>query len=100
MRDVRIALRARGEKMENGAVMPDVDWSRLPLIGDIGFNPRDACRSRTQPHARASQRRGRHVQHRDAAQAPIEQLIDETGIPAPDIDDSGIRADVGVFQQS
>ena len=99
MRNVRVALRARGKEMEDCAIMPDVNSQRLPFTGDIGFNPGDACRSCTEPRARASQRPGRYVQDGDARQATIENVIHEAGIPAPDIDDSGVRADTGALEQ-
>jgi hypothetical protein len=58
MRYVRITLRTRGEEVENGAIMPDVYWRRLPITGDIRFNPRHACSSLPEPCAGSTQRCG------------------------------------------
>ena len=33
VRNVRVALRARGKEMEDGAIVRDVNWRRLPLPG-------------------------------------------------------------------
>jgi hypothetical protein len=56
MRDICVALMIRGEEMEDGAIVPDVDWSHLPVSGYVGFNPGDNRRSRSEPRARPSHR--------------------------------------------
>jgi hypothetical protein len=56
VRHVRIALWTRDEKMEDGAIVPDVDWRRLPFGGHIGLNPPDVSGSRSESRARPCER--------------------------------------------
>jgi len=53
MRNVRIAMLSRGEEMENGAIVPDVNRRHLPVAGHIGLNPPDLGGSRSESRARA-----------------------------------------------
>jgi len=57
MRNVRIALLTRAEKMENGAIVPDVNWRHLPVAGHIGLNPPDLGGPRPESRARACEGR-------------------------------------------
>ena len=98
MHNVRVPLLSRAKEMEDGAIVPDIDGRHLPVSGHIGFNPVDPRRSRSERRTRACQCGGRDVQDRDARQPAIEQVIDETGIPAPNIDDSSSRADARALQ--
>ena len=99
MHNVCAALLSCAEEMEDSAIVPDIDGSRPPVSGHIGFNPVDPDRSRSETRARACQRDWRDVQDSDARESALEKVIDETGIPASNIDDSGIRADTGALQQ-
>ena len=100
MPNVRVALLGRAEEVEDRAIVPDVDGRHLPSSSHVGFNPVDRCRSDSEPSPRAGKGGGRYVQDRDARQSAIEKVIDEAGIPASHVDDSGIRADTGALQHT
>ena len=100
MLEVRLALFHRSEEMKHGAIVPDVNWRHLPSSGNIRFNPGNTRGACPEAVARACQGGGRHIENGDARQPAIEKVIDEAGIPASDIDDSGARAETNVVQQS
>jgi len=55
MGHVRIALFGRGEEVEDGAIVPDVDWSYVPISGHIGVNPGHTRRSGSESRACAGE---------------------------------------------
>lgn len=99
MPEIRRAIGRIGQEMEHGAIVPDVDWTRLPLSRDVRLEPAGNCRMGADARLRAIERGARHVQNSDAGQAPRQEMVDETGIPASNINQSRARAGAGCLDQ-
>ena len=86
--------------MEHGAIVPDVDGRWVPVAGHVRLEPRDGIPALSQAGSGARQRGAGHVEDRHTPQTAIDQAIDETGIPASDIDDSGRGGYAGAIEQA
>ena len=83
-------LFSSGQEVQHGAVVPDVHNWRGPLAGNVSLDPVDRLGSgaKTTPCARESG--AGYIENRDAGESSVQQLVHEAGIPASNIDDSGI----------
>ena len=86
--------------MEHGAIVPDVDGRWGPAAGHVRLEPRDRIPAFSQAGSRTRQRSAGHVEHGHTPQTAIDQAIDETGIPASDVDDSGRGGHAGAIEQA
>ena len=99
MPQVRLAIDGIGQEMEHGAIVPDVYRVGLPVIRDVRFEPAgDDCVG-AEPDLRAIERRAGHVQYADAAETLRQEMVDEPGIPASNIDQSSARAGARCLDQ-
>ena len=91
---IRRAICGIRQEVERGSIVPDINWIGLPVARDLSLEPARHAIVGAQASARPVERRPGYIQHRDAAEPARHQVIDETGIPASDVDDSrrGVRA--------
>lgn len=99
MSNVRVTRFSSREKVQHGAIVPDVHRSNGPLTRHVSLDPRDQVTPMPEAAACPRKRRSGYVEYRDAGQTPVQQVVHETGIPASDIDDSGARSDASALEQ-
>ena len=87
---VSLSVVSACQKVEDGAVMPDIDRLDSPIPCHIGLDPGDLPVSGTEPRLRSFEGGARNVKNRHARDLPAEQIVHEAGIPAPNIEDSSI----------
>jgi hypothetical protein len=88
---IRRAICGIGQEVERGSIVPDINWIDLPVARDISLEPAGHAIVGAQARAGPIERRPGYIQHRDAGEPARHQVIDETGIPASNVDDSRRR---------
>lgn len=96
---VRCAIGRIGQEVEDGTIVPDVDRVSVPVSRDVRFEPAGDTRVGAEPDLCAFERLARRVQDSDADEASRQEMIDETGIPASNIDQSSAGAGAGCLDQ-
>ena len=75
-----------GQEVEDRAVVPDVHPGNRPLPGDVRLDPAHLRLARPEALLRSRQRCGGDVEHADAGDGAIQQIVHEAGIPASDVE--------------
>jgi hypothetical protein len=75
-----------GEKMQGGAVVPQIHLGQYGILRHVGDDPVRVSRPRPEPRPRTFESYPRQVQEDGSRIAGIEQLIDELRCAGPDVD--------------
>jgi len=71
------------QEVKHGAIVPEISGWRGPLPGNVNLDPCDRCAGEA---LLCTAKRGtRDINDGEAFKAASEQPIDETGIPAPNV---------------
>ena len=76
--------------MKDGTIVPNVYGGNGPFTRDVGFDPMDIARAFSQPCLCPAKRSAGYVENSYTVRTAVQQSVREAGIPAPDVDDSGL----------
>lgn len=98
--DICLTVCLRRQKVEHGAIVPEVDAvGGEGRTGDVSLHPGHAIRSGSQAVPTFCQGGSRQVQHRQVGVAIVQQVIDQRGGSAADIDDGRASVEAACLGQ-
>ena len=89
----------KGQEVEHRAVMPDVKCLFGCVAGDIALDPCHLLAAVAQPVLGLSDGRSGNIEYREVTIANRQQVVDEGGGTATDVNDAGRGAKAGIADQ-
>ena len=93
--DVPLLVGRRGQEVKHGPVMPERVTAGGAKLENIAFDPGRLGGSGSESPLGGPERRGGDIEYREVGETGVQQVVDEGGGPAPDIENRGIGTETG-----